>query len=116
MIIHRVLAATDGTESSVRGVLVAAELVKEILAEFVLLTVVPVPQHMILTANMDERSFRINFELTTILYSRGLAHDLYNDFESLRARSRRVTAKKMTERSFIESLTLGVARVASPLL
>ncbi len=64
MIIHRILAVTDGTEASLRGVLAAAQLVEEIHAEFVLLTAVPVQQHMILTANMDERSIHQYLERT----------------------------------------------------
>jgi nucleotide-binding universal stress UspA family protein len=64
LIIHRVLAATDGTEASLRGVVVAAQLVATIHAEFVLLTAVSVPQHMVLTANMDERSIHQYLERT----------------------------------------------------
>lgn len=64
MIIHRVLAATDGTEAAVRGVAAAAELVGSSHAEFVLLTAVSVPQHMVLTANMDERSIHQYLERT----------------------------------------------------
>jgi hypothetical protein len=64
LIIQRILAATDGTEASLRGVLAAAQLVEEIPAEFVLLTAVPVQQHMVLTANMDERSIHQYLERT----------------------------------------------------
>jgi nucleotide-binding universal stress UspA family protein len=64
LIIQRILAATDGTEASLRGVLAAAQLVEEISAEFVLLTAVPVQQHMVLTANMDERSIHQYLERT----------------------------------------------------
>ena len=56
MIFDRILAATDGTEASLRGVEAAAQLVARYQAEFVLLTAVSVPQHVVLAANMDERT------------------------------------------------------------
>jgi cardiolipin synthase len=68
------------------------------------------------SANMDERSFRLNFELTTILYDAGLARELYADFAMLRAKSRRVRADKAKTWSFAESIKIGLARMASPLL
>ena len=64
LIVHRVLAAIDGTEVSVRAAAVAAELVGTSDAELVLLTAVSVPQHMVLTANMDERSIERSLERT----------------------------------------------------
>jgi cardiolipin synthase len=71
---------------------------------------------MVGSANMDQRSFRINFELTTLLYSEELALDLYRDFESIRARSRRITMSELSARSSVESVVLGLARLASPML
>ncbi len=71
---------------------------------------------MVGSANMDERSFRLNFELTTILYSRALTEDLYQDFESLVAHSRRVEPADPATLPLVESLRLGLARLASPLL
>ncbi|HOW69267.1 MAG TPA: cardiolipin synthase [Phycisphaerae bacterium] len=71
---------------------------------------------MVGSANVDERSFRVNFELTTILYSTDLADDLYRDFETLRAQSRHIKRRSVSSRSTGESLLLGLARLASPLL
>lgn len=71
---------------------------------------------MVGSANVDERSFRVNFELTTILYSSDLADELYRDFEALRAQSRHVRRKSLSARSTGESILLGLARLASPLL
>lgn len=71
---------------------------------------------MVGSANMDERSFLINFELTTLLYSRKLAEVLHHDFEALRSRSRRIRKKNLRARSVGESMLLGIARLASPLL
>jgi cardiolipin synthase len=71
---------------------------------------------MVGSANMDERSFRLNFELTTILYSQALAGTLYEDFESQRAQSRRITPPDPETLPLPQSLRLGLARLASPLL
>ena len=54
VIFDRVLAATDSTEASLRGVEAAAQIVARYHSEFVLLTAVSVPQHVVLAANMDE--------------------------------------------------------------
>ncbi len=71
---------------------------------------------MVGSANMDERSFRLSFEATAVLYSSDLAVELYNDFEALRRTSRCVTRKELANASFIQTLGLGMARIASPLL
>ena len=56
MVKYRALVAVDGTEPSARAVALAAQLARNSGAELVLLAAVSVPQHMVLTANMDERS------------------------------------------------------------
>jgi cardiolipin synthase A/B len=71
---------------------------------------------MVGSANMDERSFRINFEVTTLLYSRSLTDDLRADFETLRYRADRLNPVASDSWSFGQSLLLGLARLASPLL
>ncbi len=68
------------------------------------------------SANMDERSFRINFEVTTLLYSPRLAEELIHDFEALRENSRQVRSQEYKRLGFAESLKLGLARLASPML
>ena len=62
MIFHRILAATDGTEASIRGVEVATQLVRRYRSEFILLTAVSVPQHVVLATTMDERSMHMYLE------------------------------------------------------
>lgn len=54
MVFRRIMATTDGSEASIRGVRVALEIVGRYQAEFVLLTVVPVPQSLALASHMDE--------------------------------------------------------------
>jgi cardiolipin synthase len=71
---------------------------------------------MVGSANMDQRSFRINFEVTTILYDNALADDLRRDFDALLVNAVRIRPTGRDHWSFGESLLLGLARVASPLL
>lgn len=68
------------------------------------------------SANIDERSFSINFELTTILYGLELAQSLARHFDTVRDRSRRITRQDIRNRSYTESVLQGAARLASPLL
>ncbi|MFH0983421.1 MAG: cardiolipin synthase [Planctomycetota bacterium] len=68
------------------------------------------------SANMDERSFTLNFEVTTLLYDAELADELHADFEALVARSQRIEPTGRTDWTFRETLSLGFARMASPLL
>lgn len=68
------------------------------------------------SANMDHRSFRINFELCTALYDPGLAAELLADFERFRRQSRRVARRGRAPWSFGQSVAIGAARLVSPLL
>jgi cardiolipin synthase len=71
---------------------------------------------MVGSANMDERSFRLNFELTTLLYDEGLAKELHEDFETLRGRARRVERKDVANWTYGQTLMAGIARLATPML
>lgn len=51
----RILAAVDGTDASLRGVMVAAQMAAQYDADFVVLTVVTVPQQLVLATAMDRR-------------------------------------------------------------
>lgn len=66
------------------------------------------------SANFDERSLRLNFELSMILYEPDLAGLLLADFEELRAQAQPVRIRK--KYGVAESLKLGLARLISPLL
>jgi cardiolipin synthase len=67
------------------------------------------------SANMDQRSFRMSFEVTTILYDQALALQLCADFEARWAEARRIDPHQ-DKPDFGESLLLGLARMASPML
>ena len=71
---------------------------------------------MVGSANMDVRSFRINFELTTMLYDEAAATTLGRDFERLAAKSLRVTSKAIQEWSLKEQIYAGLARMTSPMM
>ncbi len=71
---------------------------------------------MVGSANMDERSFRLNFELTSILYDAGLTQELVADYEALREKARRVTSEMLDRWTYFETLAAGAARLATPLM
>jgi len=71
---------------------------------------------MVGSANMDQRSFRINFEVTALLYDHALACHLREDFEALLKKARRVRPESPDHWTFGESVKLGLARLLSPLL
>ncbi len=68
------------------------------------------------TANMDNRSFRLNFEITAVIGDTILVGDVEQMFERDFALSRRVEAGEYDERSFWFRLGVRLARLASPLL
>jgi cardiolipin synthase len=71
---------------------------------------------MVGSANMDIRSFRINFELTSMLYDEGAARQLQADFDALRDQARRVRSSDLKNRSYRQELATGVARLMTPML
>jgi cardiolipin synthase len=68
------------------------------------------------SANMDARSFRLNFEITALLYDRALAGELQADFDAQRGAARRIRPTGERPLDIRQSLALGLARLASPLL
>ncbi|MFQ5428967.1 MAG: cardiolipin synthase [Phycisphaerae bacterium] len=71
---------------------------------------------MVGSANMDIRSFRINFELTSMLYDNDVAGELQDDFDGLCATARRVDLRDVERWGYGQTLAAGVARLATPLL
>lgn len=68
------------------------------------------------SANMDVRSFRINFELTMLLYDEDLSQVLHNDFESLLNGATRVMLRDVKRWPLRNQLAAGAARLATPML
>lgn len=66
------------------------------------------------SANFDERSLRLNFELSTVIYDAGVSVGLFAEFEGLRRQAKRIRFKKRFQVD--EVLKRGLARLISPLL
>jgi cardiolipin synthase len=68
------------------------------------------------SANLDNRSFLLNFEVTALLYDRGLAAELAAAFEADLAASRALGASALARASLPRRLGESAARLLSPLL
>lgn len=68
------------------------------------------------SANMDMRSFEDNFELSALIYDRGVAEDLERSYEADLRSSHRVTIEEWESRSNWHGALESVARLMSPLL
>ena len=68
------------------------------------------------SANLDFRSFSLNFELGALVFDRAFATLLEERFTGDLARSREVTLASVERRGFIERARLGLARLLAPLL
>ncbi|MDR0955161.1 MAG: cardiolipin synthase [Rikenellaceae bacterium] len=68
------------------------------------------------TANMDNRSFNVNFEVTAILYDEKVTRELEERFLEDLKDSEQVTASDWEARSRWDSFCEGLARLFSPLM
>ncbi len=68
------------------------------------------------SANLDFRSFSLNFELGALVFDRAFATLLEERFTGDLARSREVTLASVERRGFVERARLGLARLLAPLL
>ncbi|MDR2894001.1 MAG: phospholipase D-like domain-containing protein, partial [Alistipes sp.] len=68
------------------------------------------------SANMDMRSFEDNFELSALIYDRGVASRLETDFEADLRSSRLLTLDAWASRSNWNGALESLARLLSPLL
>ena len=68
------------------------------------------------TANFDNRSFRLNFEITVLLADEGFAHDLEAMFEADFARSTRLTSEDMANPSLRFRVATQFTRLLAPIL
>lgn len=68
------------------------------------------------TANMDERSFEDNFEVTAMIYDRQITRELEESFMKDLEQSREVTREYWEHRPRLHSIYEGVSRLFSPLL
>ncbi len=68
------------------------------------------------SANIDVRSFRLNFEASCLTRSRPLAQRLLGLFSEDLKRSREVTLDDLHKRSYVVQLADAAAHLLSPLL
>lgn len=68
------------------------------------------------SANMDERSFRLNFEVSLLIYSETPAAELQAEFERLRKASQAFHHGEIANWSLRQHFLLGLARLGAPLL
>ena len=71
---------------------------------------------MLGSANMDARSFRLNFEITALLYDRGVATELARSIDGFCERARRIGPRDVWRGRAWQRLGEGVARLFAPLL
>jgi cardiolipin synthase len=68
------------------------------------------------TANFDNRSFRLNFEVTALIYDEDFAAEMEKMLKADFKHSRKLIAEDLDERSFWWRLKVSVAALASPVL
>ena len=68
------------------------------------------------SANMDMRSFYLNFEIATFLYSLKDVEEVSKVIESIMGKSRRISRDEITQKSSVRKFTEDICRVFSPLL
>jgi cardiolipin synthase len=68
------------------------------------------------TANLDNRSFRLNFEITLLNYDSSFIKKVEDMLTADFARSRPVTIEDYTNKSFFFKLAVRSARLLAPIL
>lgn len=68
------------------------------------------------SANMDERSFKINFECSLLIYDTPITQQLVSSFEEIKSQSKLVSFAQYKNQSFLKNLRDGILRILSPLL
>lgn len=71
---------------------------------------------MVGSANIDERSFSLNFEASMIVYSYDVNHKLRESFEEDKKKSTLLTSEIMEKRSFFTKAKEPICRLFAPLL
>ena len=68
------------------------------------------------TANLDNRSFRLNFELSIVVWDRDFAREIERMLDDDFAQSRRVAAGELDDRSFWFRFGVSLSRLLGPIL
>ncbi|MGL4874191.1 MAG: cardiolipin synthase [Clostridium sp.] len=68
------------------------------------------------TANMDIRSFRLNFEVNSFIYDEGISSRVFKSFEKDLEESKEITKKEYNERGTTLKILESITRLLSPIL
>ena len=68
------------------------------------------------TANFDNRSFRLNFEITLLVHDTEFVEKVETMLLTDMARSRQVTSEELAAKPFWFPIAMGIARLFSPVL
>lgn len=68
------------------------------------------------TANFDERSFELNFEINVLIYDEGFAKDLRQSFDNDIKHAKSLSVESWSKRSSLKSFVEKIARLISPIL
>ena len=68
------------------------------------------------SANLDNRSFRLNFEVSALFYAEGAVAELSRLFDQDKHKCRHITLKSRSRIAFPSRLAEASARLLSPLL
>jgi cardiolipin synthase A/B len=71
---------------------------------------------MLGSANMDMRSFRLNFEVTALIYDQAVTRELAASIDRFCHRARDISLRELRERRWHHDLLEGTARLLTPLL
>ncbi len=71
---------------------------------------------MVGSANMDVRSFRLNFEITALLYDAAVTAELGRSLDRVCAGARRIHGRELRQRGVWRQMGEGAARLFAPLL
>ncbi len=71
---------------------------------------------MLGSANMDVRSFKLNFEITALIYDQEVATQLARSIDGFCSRARRMTPRAVHRRGAYRQIGEGAARLFAPLL
>ena len=71
---------------------------------------------MLGSANMDARSFRLNFEITALIYDPGVVGEMVRYIDKYCEQARRVSQREVWQRGMVRQVGEGAARLFAPLL
>jgi cardiolipin synthase len=71
---------------------------------------------MLGSANMDVRSFRLNFEITALIYDQGVTRELASSLQGFCHRAHEISLRELRTRPMHQEIVEGTARLLTPLL